>query len=480
MKKKKPINEKPNVSIPGLRIRCKKCNTWVSKCAETGADLKECPHKEQLTYLAVIHLPGTKHGRVVRELGSDLSTAVTKLAALKEQVRHGNVPKQKGKSQVHNPPVLRQLSPVVVSPVAENQITLVTAMSKYISFLNNVDTPKHLHRERSKHYKDDITRAFKYFCGCLKKAGYAVDSYPLSSLSDTEVGFFYQYLIDEKNSSPFTYNRYLTYFTSFLAWAQKKGYSVKNVFEDVPRLDTEPDSKSISRENYEQMLSLVTHENGFQHFPGKKKEARNVYRDFLVTGYRIGLMTGRRTEEVISLRFSDIDDEAMTIRVEDFKPNRILNRQGAKKKFIYVPITKQLRTLIDTLGYEEHKGTDRHLLAPEIVTNRVANISDALSRSFSHYYKQLNTGEVLTWKSLRKTYLTRLKIFLQQGSSKIDVKDISNHSGDAVLDKHYFDKRLIAAALAESGFEVFPSWEEELVRVRSLSKQKSNEKEIGL
>lgn len=478
VKKKKHIQEKPDISIPGLRVRCKHCNTWVAKCAETGTDLSECPHKEELVYIGVVHVPGTKHGRVVRDFGNNLTTAITKLAELRENVKSGNLPEKKKKEEVVIPPL-----PIVpTSPHApvqdSSQITLVEAMAKYIGFMNNVDVPKHLQRERSKDYIEDIGRAFKYFCACLKKADYEIETYPLAALSDKEVGIFYEYLIDEKKSSPFTYNRYLSNFTSFLTWAQKKGYQVKNVFEDVPRLDAEPDSKSISQENFERLLPVVTYENGFQYTPGKKKEERNIFRDYLVTGYRIGLLTGRRTEEVISLSFADIDPEIKTIRVEDFKPNRIKNRKGSKKKFIYIPITPQFRSLIDDLGYEQYKGTDRYLLAPEIEHNRVNIIGDALSRSFGHYYKQLDNGEVLTWKCLRKTYLTKLKIFLQKGSSKIEVKDISNHSADAVLDKHYFDKRLIAAALADSGFEVFPSREKELQKIREQTKE--NEKTIDL
>lgn len=153
-----------------------------------------------------------------------------------------------------------------------------------------------------------------------------------------------------------------------------------------------------------------------------------------------------------------------------------MNRQGAKKQFIYIPVTRELRFLLDDLGYEQYKGTDRYLLAPEITEKRVEIIGEALSRSFSHYYKQLNTGEVLTWKCLRKTYLSRLKIFMHKNTNDLDVKDVSNHSSDAVLDKHYFDKRLIAASLTD--FTVLPSRENDLARLREASKEMPNAKEI--
>jgi integrase len=476
VKKRKLIQQKPDIPIPGLRVKCKQCNTWVASCVETGQGLETCPHKEQLTYLGVVHIPGTKHGRVVRDLGNNLNTAIADLAKLREDVQKGNLPEKKEKTEPIIPPQPIVLPTPAVTVQTEPQITLIEAMSKYIGFMNNVDVPKHLQRERSDDYIADIGRAFKYFCACLKKADYDIDNYPLAALSDVEVGIFYEYLIEEKDSSPYTYNRYLSNFTSFLTWARKKGYKVENVFEDVIRLDTETDSRSISQEHYEGIFPLISYENGFQYTPGKKKEVRNIFRDYLKTGYMLGLLTGRRREEIASLRFSSIHPDGMTMCVEDFKPNRIKNRKGSKKQFVHIPVIRQLRELLDELGYAEHKGTDRYLLAPEITENRVENIGDALSRSFSHYYKQIGTGDILTFKCLRKTYLSRLKIFLQKNPNQIDVKDISNHSGDAVLDKHYLDKRLIAAALVEMGFEIFPSRQKELQQLRE--KENPNENQI--
>lgn len=447
----------------------------MSKCAETGSELKDCPHKEQLTYLGVVHIPGTKHGRVVRDLGNDLSAAISKLTKLKESVLAGEHEKSNGMTE--KKAVTSQL-PAVIKPAtlqAQGDVTLIEGMSRYLGFLNNADTPKHKQRERSSGYKEDIARAFKYFCGCLKKSGYAVEHFPIAQISDTEVGIFFQFLTEEKEVSPFTYNRYMTYFSSFMSWAMRKGYAGKNVFEDVPRLETHTDSRSITPDNFSRLLELITTENGLQRTPGKKKEVRNVYKPFLKTGYLLGILTGLRTEEIINLSFACISEDCTTIRVEDFKPNRILNRQGTQKQFKYIPITRELRAALENLGYEQHKGTQRHLLAPEITDNRVETIGTALSRSFSHFYKLLNTGEVLTWKCLRKTYLSRLKIFMHKNGGGLDVKDVSNHTNDAILDKHYFDKRLIAASLVD--FSVLSNREEEIQRIR---KNKTKEEGVDL
>jgi hypothetical protein len=71
-----------------------------------------------------------------------------------------------------------------------------------------------------------------------------------------------------------------------------------------------------------------------------------------------------------------------------------------------------------------------------------------MNKGFSLYYKQLKTGRNLTFKCLRKTYITHLALSLG-----LNARVITRHSGDDVLIKHYLDRRLIIK-MAET-FEVF-------------------------
>ena len=75
---------------------------------------------------------------------------------------------------------------------------------------------------------------------------------------------------------------------------------------------------------------------------------------------------------------------------------------------------------------------DNYILAPEIENLRSRVMSDTLSRGFTHYYDQLNTGRKLTFKCLRKTYIANLEIFMGTGNTK----SITGHSDNQVIEKN--------------------------------------------
>jgi integrase len=166
----------------------------------------------------------------------------------------------------------------------------------------------------------------------------------------------------------------------------------------------------------------------------------------------LALLTGRRREETVSMRFNGIientDGELISIRVDDFKVNRSndLSMKEAKKS-IYVPIISPLKNLLLKLGYQENKGKDKYILAPDETMKR-RTIMDFISKSFTHYYKQLNTGKDIKFYDLRKTYISHL--YAKHGEK---AKIITKHSGEDVMLNHYIDDKVIAEVAMD--FELF-------------------------
>lgn len=463
MKKKNNIIElKFGAKVPGLKVKCKHCDTWVNKCHINGKNLSECERIEDLVYLGVVHISGTKNGRKIKVLGKKFNNAIAMLASFREEVQNG-MPQQE-----------KSISAPTTAKEERSELLLIHAFARYMAYLKNDKevVAAHLVRPRSAEHVKNITLAIENFCICLKRSGIDIDNFKLSSLSDREVGLFHSYLLETKKFSNRSYNKYFSYFTTFITWCNSEGHDIKNVFEKAPRKAIHSMPVSISDDEFYKLLSLVTHDNGFQHYPGKVKDTRNIFRDYLVPGYKLGILTGRRREEIISMRYDSIKEDEnqnpVFIEVIDFKVSRIQNLQGNEKR-VFVPVTRQLRDfLYEELEYEKHRGSSRFLLAPDVTTNRVETIGDALSRSFSHYYKQLNTGKDLSFKSLRKTYLSNLEVFLQRGTNGIETKDISGHSSPTVLSAHYLDPKLLASSLQD--FEIFPDRKSELERARAKTK----------
>ncbi len=152
------------------------------------------------------------------------------------------------------------------------------------------------------------------------------------------------------------------------------------------------------------------------------------------------------------MKFHDIIEndkgEPRKILVQDYKVNKSKGISNIEElKMIHIPVISQLKNLLLDLGYEDNKGKDRYILAPNETMQRVT-IMNFISKAFTHYYKQLNTGKELRFYDLRKTYISHL--FAKHGDK---TRIITKHSGDEVMHNHYIDEKVISDVVMD--FEIF-------------------------
>jgi len=440
-----PLHIPPNKKWKGLTVFCYKCKTNVYDiCKETGKPLPRCPYGDRHAFKVYIHVPGTDNARRTKKLNTrDLNEAIKQAIEFEKEVKeksHKTIPTIQNlttnKNEVENTPRL-----------------LVHALARYIGFLHNEGVPAHRKKDRSAQHIKDVERAFESLVTSAEKSGHNISSLTMDEINDELVGRIYEYLLNEKKFANRSFNKYFSYYTSFLKWYNEEyNQAVRNWFERVKRKKINSNPESITKDEYERLLEQIKTENGIKYYEKGVKPTRNIYRPWLADGIRLGLETGRRREEVINLKFNNIIKDGngnSFIKVEDYKVNRIQNRHtDDEKKFIFIPVTSSLQALLDTLGYERHKGTNNFVLAPELKISRIKAMSDVLSRGFTHYYDQLNTGRKLTFKCLRKTYITNLSLYMG-GSARA----ITQHSNEAVIEEFYLDKSAIAKAA--QGFNVF-------------------------
>ena len=97
-----------------------------------------------------------------------------------------------------------------------------------------------------------------------------------------------------------------------------------------------------------------------------------------------------------------------------------------------VPIPKELLALLDKLGYYKYRNTERYLISDEVDGRKT--IMNQLSKSFSHYYKLYSPGPDLSFRSLRKSYITEVN--MRYG----DLANLTTHGrGKDVATNYYFD-----------------------------------------
>ena len=456
----------------GLKIYCYKCRKTVfDVCKETGKPITQCKNGGRHIYKVYVHVPGTQKQRKTKALDTrDLNEAIKQAIEFSKAIKSGEYESPKEKVQK------QELKKEDQGP--NKPILLVHALARYAGWLNNENVPAHMIKVRSQEHIKDVERALKSLAECLRDSGYNLGILTIDEINNDMVGKVFSYL-ERRKVAPRTFNKLMGYYTSFLKWyAEEFDYPIRNYFEKVKRKNLNPRPEAISYREFEALLARITPENGIKEYKDGIKPTRNLYRPWLANGFRLSLETGRRREEIANMRWKDIieSDGYLYIKVQDYKINRIQNRiSDEEKKYNYIPVTPQLKKLLDELGYDIYKGMDAFILEPNLKISRGRVMSDILSRGFTHYYNQLGTGRKLTLKSLRKTYITNLEIFMHGG----DIKAITGHTNDQTIERSYLDKKELAKAA--QGFSVFIKEEErdhQLQEIRSNPDKQTKEKDL--
>lgn len=465
--KLKPLIIPNNKTWKGVTVVCGKCRCPISDmCKELNEPIGKCPNGDRHYFKVLISVPGTKNARKTKNLKTrDINEAIKQAIEFEKEVKENRAIQQ----------IRGRENRGFTEPVLTNLPTLlIKAFARYVGWLNNEAVPAHLQRERSQEHIKDVKRALKTFVQCLKNSGIDTSTLTVEGINDEIVGIIFSYL--EKKFSNRTFNKYFSYYTSFLKfYAEEYNTSIRNWFERVKRKTLNPKPQAITKEEYEALLKQITPENGVRFYEGVK-EKRSFYRPWLADAFRLALETGRRREEVVKIKWNLIDESEGVITIEDFKVNRIQHRKAEdEKKLIHIPLTPVLKELLIELGYERFKGSDEYILAPNEKISRNKVMCDILSRGFSHFYNQLGTGRNLTFKDLRKTYITGMQLHMGDNS-----KYVTGHTSDGVKDLNYINKKKIAKSGRDAKvFEDESTRESELTEFR-MERKKDQQRDLNI
>lgn len=423
-----------NKSVKGLFVYCNYCKSIVTtKCKKTHGSISFCPHADRHTYKAVFYIPGTKRTRTRIISTRDINEAIIETLEFEKHLKASNYENVKDNIS------------------KTKLVLLIDYMNFYLDYLNNINVPEHKWKSRSVGHIMDVERTFRYFITSLKNQSYSIQDLKVFEVGDIHVGLFHSYLINEKGYANVSYNKAISIMKSFFSFLSNNSeYLFKNPFNGISRRPEIRTIKTITQREFESLLAIIDKKRSLQILSTGEKKYH--YYEWLKFGIQLGLYTGRRRDELIALKYSDIKTnevgELLYIESEDFKVTRSKFSNPVKGlKKIYIPITRKLKAVIVENGYWDFRESDNYLLAPGKINNR-ETLMNQLSKGFSHYYKQLNTGRNLTFKSLRKTYISHLT-----ASFGYNVKAITGHSGEDVIYKHYLDRTLMMKAVSE--FDVF-------------------------
>jgi integrase len=401
------------------------------KCGATGKRVSSCTDLDKHKYKMMVYIPGKSDQYKSKLLSATTGDdAILEAIAFREELKAN-----------HYSTTLK-----VTKTTAPR--TIIEGIAYYISYLNNETPHEQEHKERTKGHKNEVDRYFRYFVDYLEHIGLLPVILPIEAINKDVVGSLKTYLLDTKGYAPKTYNKYISIMRIFIEFMINEfDLKMKNPFKGFARLKVDKRINTIANDEFHDLLKIITPENGWEIL---KKQRKNRYKPWLKDAILLTLLTGRRREETVKMKFNGIIEnekgEPVSIGIEDFKVNRS-GRVSKKEsvKTVYVPVIAPLKKLLYKLGYEKNKGKDMYILASGETMER-ETIMDFMSKAFTHYYKQLNTGKEVKLYDLRKTYISHL--YAKHGEK---ARMITKHSGEDVMLNHYIDERIVAEVASEFG-----------------------------
>lgn len=393
----------------GMKVYCHKCKR----------DNPTCKHFDIHRYKVKIHIIGGDGKKRTKVLDSkNYNDAVKEAIDFENQLKANNYEK-------------------VVVIEEGNDYSILDAVIQYQRYLAGQHKYAHKIKKVSPEYQKECMRYCKYFLDNLKEVRNLVTTRVIE-VNQNDVARFY--LWAENHYGAKSFNKCMSALKAFFAFLidveeilMKNQFAVYESKSVVSR-----DVLTLTKEEFQVIIDSIGVVNPFQ-ILGGKGERKNMYRPYLIEGFKLFLLTGGRREDVVELRWSDILITIEGIRffkIANKKVNRIKKTEQYNK---FIPINDDLFDLLLEMGYETNKNTNDYILFPER-TAKAKTIMDALSKSFSHYVKESGVEKDVSLKNLRKTYITWMYRVMGKNTGLL-----TSHSGEKILKDHYIDSTVLSA-----------------------------------
>lgn len=397
----------PKNHFKGLKIYCNKCKRYNPTCK----------HNDDLSYRAVVHIPGTKNSSKIKTL-----IATKYEDAVKEII---DVINELKSNDYRDLPINNE----------SKEYTIIGAILKYNQFLSGKYELKHLVKQVSEAHRKETLRFIKLFCNVIKDH-HNFEIMRVKDISVKDVSRFYESI--ESKYAPRTFNKCMIALKSFFKFLiEIEKLDMKNPFEVYnSKSISKQRIETITKDEFEKIINSINSEDSIIKLGGKG-EVKNMYRDYLKVGFRLCLLTGLRREEVVDLRWSDVffSGDISFFMIKNKKVERNNNIKGDFYK--YVPINSDLFDLLIELGYDDLKTTNNFILCP-VRKESILTIMNTLSKSFTFYKNKAGIEKNISLKHLRKTYISWVNQVMGNETGVL-----TSHSTNGVLVEHYLDPTIL-------------------------------------
>ncbi|MDX2361986.1 MAG: hypothetical protein QNK23_14345 [Crocinitomicaceae bacterium] len=398
----------------GIRVYCNDCKTLFDPRTEKGkVRKKECTHAPaKQVYRSTICVPfyGGKRKRKAHKFDSrNLDEVINEGFSFKQEVKNNATQAVQSKKQ-------------------EKPMLLIDCLAMFLDYKHGVGVAEHLKKELDPGTLREFNGHITKWKDATTLAGEDFERLRADSISEENISATIKHLSTWSNS---TQKKAFGFYNQFYRYLNKNGYGIPSPFEGIEVSDApSEDARAITNDEFEKVKKAM--ECGSS---DDRVKTRKRHHDWLVESMNLAALTGRRREEFMLARFSDIrliEGEILGgfIWMLDSKYSRQNKHKiGFKPRYTKAPIFPELRDFLLSQGYEEQKDSDRYIVAGDEVKQR-NTLADNLTDSFGFYRGKVGLKDEVKLKGLRKKYITRMRnefgdnanFFTGHKSSRIDMK----------------------------------------------------------
>jgi len=309
---------------------------------------------------------------------------------------------------------------------------LIDSLGMYLDFKNDVGIVDHLKKRLSK----GALREFKSHILKWKTSTDAIGEnfckIKVDNVSVMNVSAVINFLSAYSNS---TQKKAFGFYNQFYRYLNQNGYNIESPFRGIQVSDAvEQEPRAVTLKEFNQLIGAI--KKGSK---ADKVRGRSIYYYWLEEALTFSALTGRRREEFMSAKFSDIhliNGELFGgyIKMLDSKYSlQNKHKIGFKPKYTKAPIFKGLRDFLMQQGYEEYKDTERYIVAG-CETKQRNTLAGNLTNAFAFYRNQLGMDKEIQMKGLRKRYITRMRNVFGDNANFF-----TGHSSGRIDKKYYYD-----------------------------------------
>jgi hypothetical protein len=234
-----------------------------------------------------------------------------------------------------------------------------------------------------------------------------------------------------------TQRKAIGFYNQFYYFLNENGYSITSPFKGIEVAENmSNDARALTMNEFIAIQKAMSQGNS-----NDKEKGKNKYFDWLADALTFNALTGRRREEFMNAKFSDIvliDDQLLGgyIRMIDFKYSRQNSHKvGFKDRYTKAPIYPELHDFLMKMEYEKYKGTDRYIIGGSEIKQR-NTMANNLTNGFAFYRQKAGFKQDVQLNGLRKKYITRMRNEFGDNANFF-----SGHKSSRIDMKHYYDDK---------------------------------------